>query len=106
MSYELKGEVKVIRDTQVVSDKFKKREIVLIDDSGQYPQTIQMEAIQDKVSLFDSLNEGDRVTVSWNLNGREWINPQGEAKVFNTLQIWKVESTTETKPTTETDMPF
>ena len=40
MSYELKGSVKVLNETVVISEKFKKREFVLTDDSSQYPQDI------------------------------------------------------------------
>ena len=36
--YELKGSVKVVSETAVISDKFKKREFVITDDSSQYPQ--------------------------------------------------------------------
>lgn len=117
MSYTVKGTLKVIKDTQVVSDKFKKREVVLVDDSGQYPQTLQLQSTQDRVSIFDSCKEGDRVEVSFNLNGREWTNPQGEVKVFNTLDAWKITpiegATTEesyknpvTQREPEDDLPF
>ena len=33
---------------------------------------------------------GDQVEVSFNLNGREWVNPKGESKFFNTLDVWKI----------------
>jgi hypothetical protein len=33
---------------------------------------------------------GDEVEVSFNLNGREWVNPKGESKFFNTLDVWKI----------------
>ena len=36
--YTLKGEIKVINDVQQISDSFKKREFVVLDASGQYPQ--------------------------------------------------------------------
>ena len=81
MSYTVKGTLKVINDTVVVSEKFKKRTVVLVDDSGQYPQTIELQSMQDRVSIFDSCKEGDRVEISFNLTGREWTNPQGEVKV-------------------------
>jgi hypothetical protein len=37
------------------------------------------------------------VDVEYNLRGRSWTNPQGEKKYFNTIQGWKILSTTETK---------
>tara|TARA_R110002167_G_scaffold106599_3_gene273226 strand:+ start:2194 stop:2526 length:333 start_codon:yes stop_codon:yes gene_type:complete len=110
MSYTVKGTLKVINDTVVVSEKFKKRTVVLVDDSGQYPQTIELQSMQDRVSIFDSCKEGDRVEISFNLTGREWTNPQGEVKVFNTLDAWKVNSETpeQIKQTAEVedDLPF
>ena len=89
--YSLKGELKVINDTRIVSDKFKLREFVLTDNSGQYPQVIQFQASQDKSELLDALKVGQQVEVFFNLRGREWTNPQNEVKVFNTLDAWKIE---------------
>lgn len=87
--YTLKGEVKVISETRQVSEKFKLREFVITTE-GDYPQVIQFQASQDKVDLLDNFNPGDQVEVSFNLRGREWTNPQGEVKVFNTLDAWKI----------------
>jgi hypothetical protein len=89
---ELTGKLKVKRDTQVVSDKFQKREFVLTDESSQYPQDILFQLSQDKVTLIDKVNEGEIITAHFNLRGREWTNPQGEVKYFNTLDVWRVES--------------
>ena len=41
----------------------------------------------DKCTSLDKYNEGDHVEVQYNLRGREWTNPQGEVKVFNTEWI-------------------
>ena len=87
---KLTGTVVLIKDTQVVSDKFSKREFV-VNDNSMYPQLIQFEAIQDSVSMLDGFNVGDDVNVYYNLRGREWTNPQGETKYFNTLVCWKIE---------------
>ena len=89
--YTLKGSVKTISGTREVSDKFKLREFVVTDDSGQYPQIIQFQSVQDKCELLDNFKEGDNVEVYFNLRGREWTNPQGEVKVFNTLDAWKIQ---------------
>jgi hypothetical protein len=113
MSYSLKGELKVINPTVVVSEKFKKREFVLIDNAGQYAQIIQFQAAQDRCDLLDNFAVGDIVDVHFNLRGREWINPNGEAKVFNTLDAWKIEKMGATTPPPKTneggvddDLPF
>jgi hypothetical protein len=90
--FTLNGKLKVKKDEQVISEKFKKREFVVTDESSQYPQDIAFQLAQDRTSLIDTVNEGDNVTVYFNLRGREWTSPQGEVKYFNTLDVWKVEA--------------
>lgn len=87
---EVKGKVKVVNSEQVVSASFRKRELVVTTEE-QYPQHILIEFAQDKCDLLNSVNVGDDVTVSINLRGREWVNPEGEAKYFNQIQGWKLE---------------
>lgn len=89
-SFQIKGRLHVKGNTQVVSDKFTKRELV-IATTDQYPQFISLQLTQDKVALLDPVNVGDEVTVDFNLQGREWVAPDGTVKYFNTLQAWKVE---------------
>ena len=44
--------------------------------------------------------------VSINLRGREWVNPQGEAKYFNSLQGWRIEGVTVESKKDDEDVPF
>ena len=89
---QLKGKLKIKGNEQVVSDRFRKREFVVTDDSSQYPQHISFQLTQDKCSLLDRINIGDEINVSFNLRGREWKSPQGEIKYFNSLEAWKIDS--------------
>ncbi len=91
MALEAKGKLKLKGEEQKVSERFRKREFVLTDESSQYPQYISFQLTQDKCSLLDSVNLGDEITVSFNLRGREWKSPQGEIKYFNSLEAWKIE---------------
>ena len=62
-----------------------------IKTDEQYPQILSLQANKDKAENLIKYNKvGDKVDVSINLRGREWTNPQGEVKVFNTLEAWKV----------------
>lgn len=90
--FKISGVVKVVKETQVISDKFRKREFVLTDASGMYPQDILFQLTQDKCDLGDTIKEQDQIEVSFNLRGREWTSPQGEVKYFNTLEAWRIES--------------
>ena len=83
---EVIGKIKLIGDVQTFgSNGFRKRELVVTTDE-QYPQMIMIEFVQDKTDLLNNYAVGQDVKVSINLRGREWINPQGEAKYFNSIQ--------------------
>lgn len=86
---EVKGKIKFIGATQQVSEKFSKREIVVTTDE-QFPQHISIEFNQDKCAILDKYSVGDDVEVGINLRGREWTNPQGETKYFNSIQGWNI----------------
>lgn len=94
MNFHITGTLRVKKETQVVNDRgFKKREFVLLDDSApQYPQFISFQLTQDKCALLDNTKEGDKITVHFNLRGREWKSPQGEVKYFNSLEAWRIEA--------------
>ena len=95
---EVIGKIKLIGETQTFgSNGFRKRELVVTTDE-QYPQMLMIEFIQDKVDLLNSYTVGQDVKVSINLRGREWINPQGEAKYFNSIQGWRIENLSQTGP--------
>ena len=89
---EIQGKVKLIGETQTFgANGFRKRELVITTDE-QYPQHILVEFVQDKTDLLNSYQVGQGVKVSINLRGREWVNPQGETKYFNSIQGWRIEN--------------
>ena len=96
--FKLTGTIKVIQDTQRISDKFQKREFVVTDTTSMYPQDILFQATQDKCTLLDSFQANDNVEVSFNLRGREWTSPQGEVKFFNTIEAWRIEKQGQSQP--------
>ena len=86
------GKLIVRKDTQKVSDSFSKREFVIeYLENPLYPQTIQFQLVQDRVSLLDPFSIGDNLEVEFNLKGRRWTSPQGEVKYFNSLEAWKIQ---------------
>ncbi len=88
---EVTGKIKKIDETKTFgASGFRKRELVITTDE-QYPQMLLIEFVQDKCDLLDSYQVGQDVKISINLRGREWINPQGEAVYFNSIQGWRIE---------------
>jgi len=89
---EIQGRVKMIGETQTFgSNGFRKREIVITTEE-QYPQHLMVEFVQDKTELLNNYQAGQMVKISINLRGREWVNPQGETKYFNSIQGWRIEN--------------
>lgn len=87
MAYDLTGKIKLIQDPQTFASGFTKREMVVTVEDGKYPQDINLEFLQDKVSLLDSFSEGQQVKVSFDIRGREY-----NGRYFNNLVGWKIEA--------------
>jgi hypothetical protein len=101
---QVQGKIKIIGDVQTFGTDFTKRQLVVITDD-QYPQLISIDFLKDKCDLLNSYDVGQSVNVSINLGGREWINPQGEAKYFNSITGWKIEDVTPVEPSQPIEAP-
>jgi len=92
MGIEVTGKLHTIFDTKQVSERFTKREFVIeLADNPKYPQMVLFQLTGDRCAQLDELRVGDPVRIDFSLRGREWRNPQGEVKYFNSLDCWKVE---------------
>lgn len=88
---DIKGKVHEVGEVITVSDKFKKRELVIeYAENPTYPEYVKFEAVQDKVGLLDPLKVGDQVEVFFNLRGRPWTDKAGKTQYFNTLAVWRL----------------
>jgi single-stranded DNA-binding protein len=92
MAMETTGKLHIIFDTKQVSERFTKREFVVeMADNPKYPQMVLFQLTGDRCTQLDELRVGDAVRIEFSLRGREWRNPQGEVKYFNSLDVWKIE---------------
>ncbi|WP_185862178.1 DUF3127 domain-containing protein [Blattabacterium cuenoti] len=102
---EIIGRIKKLFEIQKFGSGFRKREIVLTTEEP-YSQNILIEFIQDKVDLLENVKTKDKIKVFINIRGREWTNPEGITKYFNSIQGWKIEDTyTETSKKTSAISP-
>lgn len=88
---EIKGTLHKKNDTQVVSEKFKKREFI-IKVAGQYPEYLNCQLVNDKCFLLDKISNNDELTIHVNLKGRLWTNKEGVEVAFNTIDVWKIDN--------------
>lgn len=84
---QLKGTILKIKDVQVISDKFKKQEVILKQADTEYDADVPIEFTQDKgIELVKGLKVGQNYNISINISGREWKD-----RHFVSLKAWKVE---------------
>ena len=109
---EVSGTIKLIKEEQQFGDKgFRKRELI-ITTKDQYPQVIMIEFTQNNCDFLNNFNVGQDVNIKINIRGREWVNPEGEIKYFNSIQGWKIaisgnsELGNQTTKVEEDDLPF
>lgn len=90
---EIQGRIEAIMDTQVISDKFQKREFVITTEADVNGRTFtnyhKLELTQDNCDKIDSYNVGSMVSVAFNLKGNKW-EKDGKVNYFNSLQAWKI----------------
>ena len=95
MSFELKGNLIVKNDTQVISERFKKREFVIekkeTSPTGfEFVDTIKFQLTQDKCDLLNSFELGQNINVFFNVKGNKW-EKNGQVSYFVNLDAWKIE---------------
>jgi hypothetical protein len=106
---ELKVVVKRIGKTQQITEKFKKRELVVDTKDEKYPQVLIFQGIQDMCEKMDELRIEDDITINYNLKGREYNAKDGSIGVFNTLEMLKFHINQTSANTIESDnddLPF
>lgn len=87
---EIKGKVLSIGDTVQVTDKFKKRDLIVeYAENPSYPEILKFEAHQDKCSQLDNLSIGDMVEIFFNLKGKTYTK-DNKTSYFMTLSIWRI----------------
>ena len=81
----MKGAIKLINPVKVKSDKFSVREFV-ITTADKYPQEVIFQTVNDRMDVIAPYGQGQEVTVSFNVRGREY-----NGKYYNTLDAYKVQ---------------
>jgi hypothetical protein len=89
------GQVFKVSEKIVKSEKFTFRNLWLTH-GNKYPQTIEIQFVNEKCDMLHNLMPGDKVTIGINLDGRIWNGQDGQ-KVFNTIKGWSIETAGQAK---------
>ena len=94
MAFELTGKLFIKEDTNVISDRFKKREFVVLKEENNggsiFTDYIKFQLTQDKCNLIDNMQLQDDIKVSFNLRGTKW-EKNGNVSYFTNLDAWRIE---------------
>ncbi len=105
MSFEAKGKLIFKGEEQQITERFRKRELVIEIEDGMYPQQIKFQLTQDRCSLLDEYELNDEINIHFNLRGRAY-QKNGETIYFTNLEAWRIESfAAQVAPSPADDMP-
>lgn len=92
MLFQMKGTIDEIEDKTKVSETFSKRNFTLLtQNTPERFEYLKFELHQDRCSYLDDKKKGDRVVVSFQIQGNKWTGENGIPKIFNTFKVYKLE---------------
>lgn len=106
------GRVHFIEETKTYGQKgFRKRQVVLEQDSGRFTNYLPMDFIQDACDDVDQMAVGNEVEISYRLSGRKWQRDEhSEVKYFLSAEAtgFKVlgAENADTAQPAESDIPY
>lgn len=84
---QLKGQIKEIRDVEIISEKFRKQ-VVLVEQETKFDAVVPIEFVNQKIdNVVPDLKVGQNKTFLINIQGREW-----NGKYFVSLRCFGVHS--------------
>lgn len=92
MELIIEGVIARVCKPQEFASGFRKCEVHVTVEDGQYPQTLALEFLKDDVDEALGLTVGAQIKARCNVRGREWKNETtGEYRAFMSLVPWKYE---------------
>ena len=87
MENKITGKVLHISGIETVGQNATEKQTIVVEETGQeYPQSVAIDALKDKVQQLAGISEGDEVTAHFNLKAREY-----NGRWFQNVNLWKVE---------------
>ena len=93
MELHIEGTLKKKFDVVTRKNDFKSMEFIVKTEDEKYPQLIKMQVVQDKIEKINEIPEGTKAKWFFNLKGRDWENKKGETIYFNSIEVWRFETT-------------
>jgi len=88
---EVIGKVYFKSEVELIGVNQMKKQILVVETDGQYPQKLPIEFIKEKCDLLNNLQTGQQVKVSVNIRGSEYKDKNGIIRFGLSFQGWKIE---------------
>lgn len=62
-----------------------------VSDNPQYPNTPEVQLMNDKCTLVDKLTKGVEIEVSGRLKGRKAVDKEGNDVVYTNVEAWSIQ---------------
>ena len=98
MNATINATIRAIKESRNITDTFSVQEII-VESIGDYPDTVALQFVNDKINLVDKLNVGDNCDFNLNIKGSSYT-PKGsdETRYFTNLNCWSLELKIEALP--------
>ena len=91
MNLEVEGNVHFKSELEFIGANQLKKQILVVETEGQYPQKLPIYFIKDKTDLLNNIQVGQKVKVSVNIRGNEYTDRENKTRYGLNFQGWKVE---------------
>lgn len=87
---EIVGRIKqmpeVVNGVSASGKSWQKREVLIDDEQGSYPNTLVLTAFGEKVEKLNTFNVGDLVRILFDTKAREY-----NGKYYNSIMLYEIE---------------
>lgn len=87
---EIKGKVHLIGQVESFGANGFTKQLLVVKTEEQYPQTIPIEFVKDKITLLTNISLGQGVTIGVNPRGSEWTDKNQIVKYSLSFNGWSI----------------
>jgi len=92
MKFDLNGILHKVSPTQIISDKFSKREFVLECENGKYNEYVKCEVINDNIKFLEDAKIGCHINAKCYIKGRYFQKKDGSEGLINSIQAYEIKT--------------
>ena len=91
MKLVISGKVHFKSEIETIGANQMKKQIIVVETDGEYPQKFPVEFIKDKVDLLSTVQVGQNISIQVNARGNEYQDKNGITRFGLSFQGWKID---------------